>query len=246
MAAITFANRGGGLAVRDEVGPFLDMVESKFNKHMKSVVNAGLFYVSDNAKADLMVGRAGDTVLPKVQSLRKKISNIKANKRLKKKGYGKDQIKSLAAQRNKLKRDKGHNLTKSKKFGTMPYLARAIRYTKMGQTARPAVGWVGPSSLRAAAKGVYFQTGGSTIVTKKMKRYFFAIGVGLTKSKIDRPHRDIWNNVYRKYVRGGGMQERMEQKLQDKIDGVKREIKSRVKTLRGIKANVLAIKRGQR
>lgn len=75
-------------------------------------------------------------------------------------------------------------------------LVRAIGYKYDATTMSVRVGWLSHS---AAKRGAELQRGFRTRVTKKMRRFFWAIGVPLRKgtTMIESPGRDLFDTVLR-------------------------------------------------
>jgi hypothetical protein len=78
----------------------------------------------------------------------------------------------------------------------MGQLVRAIGYRYDAATQSVRVGWLSHS---AAKRGAELQSGFKTRVTKKMRRFFWAIGVPLAKetTMISAPRRDLFDTVLR-------------------------------------------------
>lgn len=98
----------------------------------------------------------------------------------------------------------------------MGQLVRAIgyRYDRSSQSVR--VGWLSHS---AAKRGAELQRGFRTRVTKKMRRFFWAIGVPIAKgtTMIETPGRDLFDTVMRH--REKAIQRYIENKVHDLVRG---------------------------
>lgn len=96
----------------------------------------------------------------------------------------------------------------------MGQLVRAIgyRYDAASQSVR--VGWLSHS---AAKRGAALQQGFRTRVTKKMRRFFWAIGVPIAKgtTMIETPGRDLFDTVMRHRERA--IQRYIENKVHDSV-----------------------------
>lgn len=96
----------------------------------------------------------------------------------------------------------------------MGQLVRAIgyRYDAASQSVR--VGWLSHS---AAKRGAELQRGFRTRVTKKMRRFFWAIGLPLAKgtTMIETPGRDLFDTVMRHRERA--IQKYIENKVHDSV-----------------------------
>jgi hypothetical protein len=221
---------GPGVQIMDEVGPFLRMMEKKWPSQAGRTVNNGLYFLQSNAKADLKKNKAGNVSLPPVQELKRSKGDYTRYLRGQKKGKTRNQKRALtsanakkAGQYSGLAAQRKAERKSAKK--NQKGLANAIRYSKYTvNKLEAAVGWVfrnGTDQRTWSAKGVYYQTGGTQTITKKMRGYFAGVrGVILKKGKtqISRPSREIWNNVFQKYVVGGAMERYMAKKLIEKIN----------------------------
>lgn len=96
----------------------------------------------------------------------------------------------------------------------MGQLVRAIgyRYDRSSQSVR--VGWLSHS---AAKRGAELQLGFRTRVTKKMRRFFWAIGVPIAKgtTMIETPGRDLFDTVMRHRERA--IQQYIERKVHEHV-----------------------------
>lgn len=96
----------------------------------------------------------------------------------------------------------------------MGQLVRAIgyRYDAASQSVR--VGWLSHS---AAKRGAELQLGFQTRVTKKMRRFFWAIGVPIAKgtTMIETPGRDLFDTVMRHRERA--IQQYIERKVHEHV-----------------------------
>ena len=205
----------------NHIGPYMNYLNQNYPQFINRVFNNGLWYVSTNAKQDMIAGKAGDFIIPEPVKLEKKPDTRKLTSGYKKRGL-KDQL--LKDKKSKLLKElRSHN---PKRYTTLLRFSRMTSYKKRGSAKNidGDVGWI-KSAGKAIAVGISYQTGGTTTVTDKMRRYFFAIGIGITKKTINRTPRDIWNNIHKKHVVGGGMQKHMENKLKDKIKEAEQKYK---------------------
>ena len=174
---------GAGVRMQDEIGPFLEMMAKRFPKQSARTINNGLYFLQQNAKQDLKKNKAGNVKLEPTQELRRRKGDYTRYLKDKKKGMTRNQKNALKiansrrsgqyagiASQRKVEKKQAKKLHKG--------LANAIRYSKYkGSAGKPAVGWVfrnGSDQKVWGERGVYYQTGGSQIVTPRMRRYFAA------------------------------------------------------------------------
>jgi len=96
----------------------------------------------------------------------------------------------------------------------MGQLVRAIGYKYDAGREQVRVGWLSHS---AAKRGAELQRGFKTRVTKKMRRFFWAIGVPLAKgtTMVETPGRDLFDTVMRHRERA--IQAYIENKVHDSV-----------------------------
>ena len=87
----------------------------------------------------------------------------------------------------------GNNIFDLGKHTPLGKLYPATRYKYHADSQRVVIGWVSES---AQYYGDMQQSGKTTVVTDKMRKYFFAIGIPLVKNTIDLPQRVTVPAVY--------------------------------------------------
>lgn len=110
--------------------------------------------------------------------------------------------------------DDAKGIQRAPRTHPMGQLVRAIgyRYDRSSQSVR--VGWLSHS---AAKRGAELQLGFRTRVTKKMRRFFWAIGVPIAKgaTMIETPGRDLFDTVMRHRERA--IQQYVERKVHEHV-----------------------------
>lgn len=205
---------GGGtfLHIQDEATPYVSFLVKRFPDLADRALRHVGHWLQGTVKAEMRAGAPGGSTWPDISGISRfrVIDYYRGTSRGKRDINGNLVLDGLKRRRRRVRRTGGGPAyTKLKwrnsriegktAFPSAGSLTQAVGYEHK-QFLRVGVGWLSPSSAKL---GYWFQAGKKTTVSPRMRRFFAAAGVPLSKGKaiVESPPRPVFSPVFARHGR---------------------------------------------